>query len=354
MQSAAMFIEASVSKSTLGKYKLAWTHWVNFTKALGVKPFDSQSVKGNNLALLYLAYCAESKGFSPSTVGVHFAGISFFFRKSNASDSFFHTQQMEMARSGLRLLHRKLAPMHKTVTTPVSLEMILRYRSLYRFPTLRQRCTFVACITAFVFLLRISEYVELPSDHFLRVCDVLFHTPSGKFNARNVFGLAFSSVFEVTVFVRSAKNDSLGFGNVLSSKPTPSADICICKILFDWALIAGFSGDVAPFCSFGNQSLRPNDVGAAIKEMAISFGFSSNTFSPHSLRYGGATTLATLGFSDSVIMKRGRWKSSAFLTYIKSSTGKSYESQITLSKCSSLPISAISNWATLQTGSVFK
>jgi hypothetical protein len=42
------------------------------------------------------------------------------------------------------------------------------------------------------------------------------------------------------------------------------------------------------------------------------------------LRYGGATTLATLGFSDSVIMKRGRWKSSAFLTYIRSATCKSH------------------------------
>lgn len=353
MKSVVRFMEASVSEGTLGKYKLAWGHWGTFTKALGVKPFDSKSCNGNNLALLYLAHCAETKGFSPSTVGVQFAGISFFFRKNNVSDSFFHTQQVEMARSGLRLLHRKMSPMHTTLTTPVSLEMILRFRSLYKVPTLRQRCTFVACITAFMFLLRISEYVEMPSNHFLRACDVLFHTPSGKFNACSVSGISFSSVFEVTVFIRSAKNDSLGFGNVLSSKPTPSTDICICKILFDWALIAGFSSDVAPFCSFGNQSLRPNDVGVAIKQMAISFGFPTSTFKPHSLRYGGATTLATLGISDSVIMKRGRWKSSAFLIYIKFATSKSHESQVTLSQCLSLPISAISNWATLQIGSVF-
>ena len=39
---------------------------------------------------------------------------------------------------------------------------------------------------------------------------------------------------------------------------------------------------------------------------------------PHSFRIGGAMALYEAGAPDSVIMMMGRWKSSAFLTYLRS------------------------------------
>jgi len=41
----------------------------------------------------------------------------------------------------------------------------------------------------------------------------------------------------------------------------------------------------------------------------------------HSVRIGGASILAAAYFSDSYIMKAGRWKSVAFLNYIRLSIG---------------------------------
>ena len=42
-------------------------------------------------------------------------------------------------------------------------------------------------------------------------------------------------------------------------------------------------------------------------------------FTPHSLRYGGASTLAAANIPEYKIQMAGRWKSNAFMIYIKES-----------------------------------
>lgn len=51
---------------------------------------------------------------------------------------------------------------------------------------------------------------------------------------------------------------------------------------------------------------------------AIQFiGLSTEHFKGHSFRIGEATHAASLGFSDQVIQKLGRWNSDAFKHYIR-------------------------------------
>ena len=58
---------------------------------------------------------------------------------------------------------------------------------------------------------------------------------------------------------------------------------------------------------------------AALTEALTSAGFDSSQYSGHSFRIGAPTAAARAGLSDSLIQTLGRWKSSAFTAYIRTS-----------------------------------
>ena len=55
---------------------------------------------------------------------------------------------------------------------------------------------------------------------------------------------------------------------------------------------------------------------AQLKQLLKITGLSEK-ITPHSLRIGSATHWSQLGYSECQIMKRGRWRSNAFLKYIR-------------------------------------
>ena len=59
-------------------------------------------------------------------------------------------------------------------------------------------------------------------------------------------------------------------------------------------------------------------------------GLPAQNYAGHSFRIGAATTAATLGVEDSTIQTLERWKSNAFLTYIKLGTGQLATLSVTL------------------------
>jgi hypothetical protein len=57
------------------------------------------------------------------------------------------------------------------------------------------------------------------------------------------------------------------------------------------------------------ETLHYGVMQAAVKEVAVKFGFSPRRFGCHGLRVGGACLLRAAGASDGEIMGMGRWKS---------------------------------------------
>ena len=61
---------------------------------------------------------------------------------------------------------------------------------------------------------------------------------------------------------------------------------------------------------------------AAVKSVAHAAGLNPDSFSSHSCRIGGATSLALMGCPAAVIKKIGRWKSACYQLYVKPSNNQ--------------------------------
>ena len=80
-------------------------------------------------------------------------------------------------------------------------------------------------------------------------------------------------------------------------------------------------------CSFKNTLLPvvlkkaffclPSKFVARFRQLVQQAGFDSSVYSGHSFRIGAATTTAANGVEDSTIQTLGRWKSSAYLSYVR-------------------------------------
>ena len=67
-----------------------------------------------------------------------------------------------------------------------------------------------------------------------------------------------------------------------------------------------------------------------VREALTELGFNPEEFAGHSFRIGAATAAAQAGIEDSVIRAIGRWKSDAFLRYVRTPRDQlaEYSSQI--------------------------
>ena len=79
------------------------------------------------------------------------------------------------------------------------------------------------------------------------------------------------------------------------------------------------SGPGPLFVYQDGRPLSRVDLVAAVRQALAADGLDVSRFNGHSFWIGAATTAAQVGVPDSVIQSLGRWKSSAFMTYVRTS-----------------------------------
>ena len=122
--------------------------------------------------------------------------------------------------------------------------------------------------------------------------------------------------------VRSAKNDGSGIGNQFWWPCTagPLAEDQAHDIAVDLYRWAAFARPLQgkPFLSDSTgATLTYSKFNQCIKRIYRAVGVNDKLGSTHSLRIGGASALWMSGVADSIIMLTGRWKSLAFLDYLR-------------------------------------
>jgi hypothetical protein len=338
LHTGRVLVANSVQKNTSGTYESGWKKWMQFVKwieidqLLRLQPGDWVSdgvyTYREEIWISFIGWLFHDKNMNPGSVKVYLAAVRFVFLNRGVDISFLSSACVKAARSATYLLWRATHPDEKSRALPISMDMIIHAENhSLNSRSLEDRGILVALKIAFVCLLRVSEYLPMSTEHYLRGRDIVFIfrgaqvgeeilVPSYKLGDRSVTGL-----IGVVVNVRSSKTDALAEGHrfhfyVVDSVGTA---INISVVLFEWAMLVKPEKD-APFLAGVNRSCVSYDVlNKAIKRLAYELGLNPIFFSTHSCRVGGATALGAAGVPDYLIQNLGRWKSLAFLGYVRCS-----------------------------------
>ena len=131
------------------------------------------------------------------------------------------------------------------------------------------------------------------------------------------------SMAQLTLLIRleESKGDTRREGAVISFNAIPEAS-CPLKLLAEYLAVRPRSGGIGPL--FLKQDGSPMSAAwfrAHLKKECEAAGFKGD-FNAHSLSIGAATDAANKGIPAYTIKLLGRWKSDAFLRYLRPSSGQ--------------------------------
>jgi len=121
----------------------------------------------------------------------------------------------------------------------------------------------------------------------------------------------------VTVHLHHSKTDPFGVGCKIYIGHTNTTPCPVAAVLSYLSLRPSSPGPLFLFQD-GTPLTRATLVTHLHTALAQA-GIDTSCYSGHSFRIGAATAAAQAGYSDSFIQTLGRWKSAAFVSYIRSS-----------------------------------
>ena len=327
-----------VQPSTRTTYDTGWRRWMQFCAWFDVDPYLrvvplewkvpvwEVPVDFKQMAVVsFMQRLCIDENFCPGTVMVYMSSVRHVFKLANLDIDFLASEWVASARTAVTLLYRQTNPIAGRVGLPFTCDMIV-YAMLKAFNTgsTRDHAIIAAMKLAVTCLMRVSEY--LPGspggvEHWLRSQDVAFGMiDGGVVPSWRISAFLLSAIQSVIITIRSAKNDSEGEGHRMEF-PRIALDAThafdLAADMYSWAARAQpLFGQ--PFLSFrGDWVLKYDTLSKAIKRVAKEMGLDPTRYRTHSLRIGGASMMAAAGRPDYEIQKQGRWKSLAFLEYIR-------------------------------------
>ena len=359
-----------VQPSTQGTYAKGWDRWVKFNNWFGTHPYlesvpigwkstvGSHYVKFKDFVVVSFVQklCIEEE-LCPGTVSVYLSAVRYYFKLHNLDISFLESPWISAARTGINLIYRATHPIAGRKALPFVCAMIMHAQSVtFNTGSAKDMVINTAFKIASVCMMRVSEYLPGAEGvaHWLRSEDVGFRLWDNRIiPSWRAYLHKWKEVQSVLINVRGGKNDIEREGHIFEFAAVATNSERAYDIPYDcfqWAILAQpLLGH--PFLSYkGEWVLKYHTLSAAVKKVAVEMGFDPSKFRTHSLRIGGASMLAAANVPDYVIQVQGRWKSLAFLEYIRIAK-RSFDSALAaivnidgLSICDVKRMSATADW----------
>ena len=297
-----------LSPTTQRLYDSHWRWWELFTRRRGVsalRTVDRFDPGEEALFLDYLVYLFVGQGLAAATAQARLGAIRSVHLQLGFPDPLKPLPRLLLALEGIR---RRRGPVTKR--RPVTPRMLARANSALPLD-LWGRGLACALQLGFFFLLRVSEIVGGSNPRLgLRAKDVALFR-----GGKQLHHPSFEQADEVQIVVRASKTDPEG-ETATRNLYRSGAEVCpVLATARYMSLLWQEFGEPTPTSKFFPHLTR-QDIQEVLQTVAASLGEEPQAYTPHSLRFGGASAMWAGGFDSYVLRAWGRWNSDAFLAYL--------------------------------------
>ena len=205
----------------------------------------------------------------------------------------------------LKGIHRNKPDCVRGKRLPITPSLLRQIHAIWsKDPSLFDKAMlWAACCLGFFGFMRAGEFTcTSPGENVLSVSDVTIDSRD--------------SPQVLIVHLRHSKTDPFGIGTHLYLGRTGDQTLCpVAAVLSYLAIRPPVPGPL--FCFQNGTPLSRVHLVHHLRDALSQAGVDTAHYAGHSFRIGAATAAAQAGFSDSFIKTLGRWKSSAFLAYIR-------------------------------------
>jgi site-specific recombinase XerD len=304
-----------LAKATRVNYRRNMRRYSNWANKHGIEG-DGIDGKPTEVDLIYYLACEVKRGLAPGSVkgsltAIVNGTIANGFSNPMLDDNGIPLPTLHRVVRGISRRYTKARKERRPLTTD-KLAAILKFAEQVTQSPFNATMMKAALSLGVYLLLRVSEFVHPTMK--------AKHNKKKHMSLRDVTFLPnFEHATMMDVRIRASKTDPYRNGQTLRAIANGSAT-CPVRLMKEWIKVRGRKNPKQPlFAMQGGKNLTRAKLQQWMRAALDKAGYEGMRHSMHSLRKGGAESLAAAGFDTSVIMVLGRWKSSAHLLYTKMS-----------------------------------
>lgn len=286
---ARRLISSAHASNSRRSYATAVDRYLKFCNQFQLSPhqLDQQTI------LRFIAYLAQQQ-LMARTIKVYLAGIRAWLIVQGAPAPQIYTEAVKLA---LKSLDRRqpspsqVAPITKDILMAIMISLP---------PTYDNFMYFTAMVVAYFACMRAAEYCYDPT-----VCAPLL-TSAVSFTQ--------GQIPYFTLSVPSSKNMAHGYKVVVGCTGSYVCAVCTLSHYLTLRPREPFS---LLFQTADRRPLTYKLLSQFIKAVILKLGMDARTYTPHSIRAGAATDAAQAGLPTEAIKNLGRWRSDAYVQYLR-------------------------------------
>ncbi len=300
----------SVAPSTHAAYQSGLRKWKkflfdhNYTWDMDVLPVISSEV-----IIEFTTYCHAVLSLGYSTIKLYLAGIRFHYISSgqpNPLSSVYTTDRLQMVLRGIK---RQQGGGNRT-RLPITFDILVQISNQLAnkcFSPVLSVMMKAVCTLAFFGFLRSGEFCVV-GDKFDPSSNLCVHDLQCEQDSQSM-----------CLCLKSSKTDPFRQGVRIHIFANPR--LCPVKAMCDYLKMRKTMLCASPalFIDDEGKPLTRGVFVSNLKQLIFNLGLDSTKYNGHSFRIGAATTAAAAGVEDHLIQTLGRWSSSAYTRYIRTS-----------------------------------